>query len=258
MQYYSKFGREIHVAVCEDRAYAIPQILHEKEETELILLDDAYQHRSVNPDLNILLSEYKKPFYTDCLLPSGRLRESRKGAGRADVVIISKCPDDLQEAQVKNIIAEVRKYGKENVPVFFSGLKYGQAKAVYNDSIFPDSQASVLLFSGIADSENLKAKVASDYRLIKNMDFSDHHKYSEKDIQNIIQIFKESKEQNKFILTTEKDMVKLKESRIRKLFSVYPVFYIPVEVYFLREKGKFDELVLQTIYQRDSENTKKH
>jgi tetraacyldisaccharide 4'-kinase len=247
MQYYRKFSKDISVVVCEDRAYAIPQILYEKEETEVIILDDAFQHRSVCPALNILLSDFKHPFYTDWLLPSGRLRESRSGASRADVIIISKCPENLSADQMKNITGKVRKYCKEGTPVFFTSLKYGAPKAIYNDHILSGSASNVLLFTGIADSEVLKEKVASIYQLCRNIDFDDHHKYSEKDIKSIISAFNEIKKENKFILTTEQDMVKLMDERIKKMLLPYPVFYIPVEVYFLKEKEKFDDLVIQKI-----------
>jgi len=247
MQYYRKFAQDIVVNVCEDRAYAIPQILFEREETQVILLDDAYQHRTVIPSLNILLSDFKNPFYKDWLLPSGRLRESRHGASRADVIIISKCPENLSKSQMKDIKREVRKYCKESTPVFFTSFKYGQPKAIYDTHIEPAGNANVLLFSGIADSEVLRKKIDSDYKLTKNIDFSDHHKYSENDIQSIIRAFNEIKEENKFILTTEKDMVKLTDKRIIEIFSGYPVFYIPVEVYFLYEEQKFDDLVIRTI-----------
>jgi tetraacyldisaccharide 4'-kinase len=247
MQYYRKFSKDITVSVCEDRAYAIPQILYEREEIQVVLLDDAYQHRSVIPSLNILLSDYRNPFYSDWLLPSGRLRESRKGASRADVIVISKCPDNLSEIQMKEIVAEVRRYSKEGSPIFFTALKYGQPESVYDHVLNPGNAANVLLFSGIADSEDLQKKIASGYNLVKNIDFSDHHKYSENDIQTIINAFNEVKEKNKFILTTEKDMVKLTDKKIKEIFSAYPVFYIPVEVYFLKDKQKFDDLVIGRI-----------
>jgi tetraacyldisaccharide 4'-kinase len=248
MQYYSKFGKDITVTVCEDRAYAIPQILFEKEETRLILLDDAYQHRSVKPGLNILLSDYKNPFYNDFVMPSGRLRESRKGASRADAVIISKCPADLNEAQMKDITGQVRRYSKAGTPVYFSALKYDSPKAVYaNTVMITDKGSSVLLFSGIADPESLKEKVSAEYHLAGNIDFPDHHKYSKKDILSIVKRFKEIPSEMKFMLTTEKDMVKLLNSGIKEIFSEFPVFYIPVEVYFLKDKQKFDEQVIQAI-----------
>jgi tetraacyldisaccharide 4'-kinase len=247
MQYYSKFGKDITVTVCEDRAYAIPQILFEKEETKVILLDDAYQHRSVKPRLNILLSEYKNPFYTDLLMPSGRLRESRKGASRADAVIVSKCPADLTEAQMKDITARVRKYSKAGTPVYFSALKYDSPKAVYVNLGVADKSSDVLLFSGIAEPESLKEKVAAEYHLAGNIDFPDHHKYSKKDIYSIIKRFENISAEKKFILTTEKDMVKLLNSGIKEVFSGFPVFYIPLEVYFLKDKQKFEEQVIQAI-----------
>jgi tetraacyldisaccharide 4'-kinase len=98
MQFYQKFGHQIKVAVGEKRVPAIEQILRLYPKTEIILLDDAFQHRAVRPCFSILLSDYHRPFYTDFVLPAGRLRESRKGAGRADAVIFSKCPQNLSAA----------------------------------------------------------------------------------------------------------------------------------------------------------------
>ena len=98
-QYYRKFGNEISVCVGEERVIAIPSAIMENEDIELFLLDDAYQHRKVARDFNILLSDYNQPFYTDYILPTGDLREPRKGAKRADCVIVTKCPDALKRAR---------------------------------------------------------------------------------------------------------------------------------------------------------------
>jgi tetraacyldisaccharide 4'-kinase len=125
-QYYSKFGHQVSVAVGEDRALAIPSILLERDNTQVILLDDAYQHRTVKPDLNILLTEFKKPFTSDYVLPSGRLRESRNGARRADIVLVTKCPEYVDASVQERLAQEIRKYSGPEVPVFFTRIRSAQ------------------------------------------------------------------------------------------------------------------------------------
>jgi tetraacyldisaccharide 4'-kinase len=122
-QFYQKFGKnqKVVIAVGEERILAVPEILYLQPETEIILLDDAFQHRAIVADLNILLTEYARPFYSDTLLPGGRLRETRKGATRADVVIVSKCPAEIAEAQMLSMEKNIRKIYCSKYTCFFYG-----------------------------------------------------------------------------------------------------------------------------------------
>ena len=122
-QFYTKFGKRITVAVGEERALAIPTILQECSDTQIILLDDGFQHRKVSPGFSILLTDYHRPFYNDFLLPSGRLRESRWGAERADVIVVTKCPAHISEDRMIEIERSIRHYAKK--PVFFTNIRYG-------------------------------------------------------------------------------------------------------------------------------------
>lgn len=242
-QFYSKFSKEVTVAVGEERALAIPTILFERPKTEIIILDDAYQHRAVIPNLNILLSDYNHPFYEDMVMPSGRLRESRKGAQRADVVIVTKCPSNLRIEEKLVITTKVHKYAKEHVPVFFTGIKYMDPQPLFKESKV-EFFNNVLLVTGIANAEPLINEVKKNYALAKVLDFNDHFSYTEKSIGDILKHFEEIKGNDKAIITTEKDMVKLISEPLKSLLINIPIYYIPIEIYFQEEKDTFDNMVL--------------
>lgn len=245
MQFHSKFSDSITVAVGEERALAIPTIIYEKPETDVILLDDAFQHRAVSPDLNILLSDYNRPFYEDFILPAGRLRESRNGAARADVVIVTKCPDDLTKSTSLGIENKIRKYTKPNCPIFFTRVKYQNPLPVFDDFKGTISK-NIILFTGIASSAIIKDRIRTEGTLLYSFDYGDHHNYEEKDILEILNYYKGHKS-NCCLLTTEKDMVKIKNERFKDLLKNVPVFYLPIEISFLFNQEKFDSIVNATI-----------
>ena len=244
-QYYKKYGKEITVAVGEERALAIPSILMEREDTNVILLDDAYQHRSVRPLLTILLSDFNKPFYQDVLLPAGRLRESRKGANRADIVIVSKCPDKLSDSQQSESIKAISKYVKQETPVFFTGINYGKPISFLNEEIDIEGK-SVILITGLANAKPVIDYIKGRYVLSKHFEFPDHYNYKTNDIESILSVFDVLNEKGSHVLiTTEKDMVKLIDLAFEKLLEGIPILYIPIEIYFLKEKDKFDAVVFK-------------
>jgi tetraacyldisaccharide 4'-kinase len=245
LQFFTKFAKDIVVSVGEERALAIPTILFEKPETQVIILDDAYQHRTVTPNFNILLSDYNHPFYEDIVLPAGRLRESRNGAKRANAVIVTKCPDDLLGEQKQDIKNKIRKYA-EGAPVFFTGIRYSKPQ-----SLFPERKEEllerILLVTGIANPTPLVNEVKSRYHLEKVLDFNDHHEYNEKSIRLILKHFQEIKGNHKAVFTTEKDMVKLQSEPLKKMLSTIPVYYLPIEIYFLEDKQLFDKTILDVL-----------
>jgi len=228
------------VAVGEDRAYAIPNILQEHPETEIILLDDAYQHRSVKPSLNILLSDYHRPFYKDFLLPAGRLRESRSGAERADVIVVTKCPPGLSDEEMIETEKAIRKYAEK--PVFFAHIHYGRPVAF---SGHKKINREVVLVSGISNAKPLKHYVTNNFNLVKHFDFNDHHEYSASDLEKLTRYIKTNPEVS--ILTTEKDKVKLTAREFEAQTSALPLFYLPIEVEFIKNGQDFDEIVLNSI-----------
>ncbi len=244
-QYYQKFGKEITIAVGEERAIAIPSILLERPETQVILMDDAYQHRAVRPSFSILLSDYNKPFYEDFVLPAGRLREARKGADRADVIMVTKCPNTLTEKEQENISNEINRYSKKNVPVFFTGIKYSVPQSIFDKRVFAKDK-KILLFTGLANPVPLIDYIKKNYFLSDHIEFPDHYFYKAKDIERVLTAFNTlNSNQDHIIITTEKDMVKLLNPVFEKQLETIPLFYIPIEIYFLKGKEKFDQLIFE-------------
>ncbi|MBL3655307.1 tetraacyldisaccharide 4'-kinase [Fulvivirga sediminis] len=238
-QIYNKF-KDIHVTVGEERAMAIPFILAEFPDTEVILLDDAFQHRPVKPSLSILLTDYNRPFYNDYLLPAGRLRENRKGADRADIIVVTKCPDEIDYEGYEN---EIRKYNNDAL-IAFSTVAYG--KPMRWNGAEENAEGEVLLVSGIANPAGLRKYVSEKYKLVDEIIYQDHYKYRAFDLDKIVEAFKQVKGESKFILTTEKDFVKLKPLLVAKGIDI-PLFYLPIETTFVKGGRAFDETVLNSI-----------
>ena len=231
-QFFTKFP-DIHVSVGEERAVAIPHILSGLPDTSVILLDDAFQHRAVKPAFSILLTTFARPFYSDFVLPCGRLREARAGAGRADAIVVTKCPQSLSEAEMNDISAHVNPYAA-GVPVFFSTIRYGTEVPV----IRPLQR--VILVTGIANATDLLNYVASSYQLVKHMEFADHYRFGGTDISKIV---KQAKELDAVVLTTEKDYMRLRDSSFS--WEGVSLHFLPIEMNFLKDGAKFDGLVRQ-------------
>jgi len=240
-QFYTKFGKRVTVAVGEERALAIPTILQEYSDTQIILLDDGFQHRKVTPGFSVLLTDYHRPFYRDFLLPSGRLRESRWCAARADVIVVTKCPVQISEDKMIEIERSIRHYAEK--PVFFTNIRYGNPTA-FNDSSSLLTK-HIVLVTGIGNSKPLETYAKENYTLIKHLAFNDHHTYTEGDIQTMISL-KYTHPQASF-LTTEKDKVKLDTPQFQKMLSGLPLFYVPIEIDFIKAGKDFDEIVLNVI-----------
>ncbi|MDO1445110.1 tetraacyldisaccharide 4'-kinase [Rhodocytophaga aerolata] len=228
MQFYQKFSSQIKVTVGEKRVPAVEQLLRKYPQIELILLDDAFQHRAIKPAYSILLSDYHRPFYKDFVLPAGRLRESRQGAKRADVIIVSKCPADIRTAERETIITQIRKYSQTETPVYFTSIDYGQPVPYHPSAVF---NAKVLLVSGLANSAPLEQYVRSHYQLVHHLDFNDHHTYTRQDIVHMQKNLEQYGAD--VILTTEKDYVKLMQAPFADLVEPLPFYFLPIEVRFL-------------------------
>jgi tetraacyldisaccharide 4'-kinase len=238
-QLYRKFDGRVTVSVGEERAIAIPYLLSESPDIQVILLDDAFQHRQVKPSFQLLLTDYSNLFYQDMLLPAGRLRESSKGASRADVIVVTKCPATLQEGEMMNIEGQIRDYADK--PIFFSTIRYGTPIAI--DHTKPLTQRAVLL-SGIANHKPIEEYLRHHYQVIKHFAFPDHHAYSPADLSKVVDF---AKKESAVVLTTEKDAVKLDSEGLRKLLQAVPFFYLPIETEFLKNGKEFDEVLLNTV-----------
>ncbi|PSL04942.1 tetraacyldisaccharide 4'-kinase [Cecembia rubra] len=241
-QIFSKYGKCLTVAVGEDRVKAISKIISLRPETNLILLDDAFQHRYVKGDINILLTTYQKPFFEDSILPLGTLREDPKGADRADLVIVTKTPAGVSE-EVKNRYREtICKYTKGKIA--FAGIRYGKPFPLFGESF--EENKNVILVSGIANDRLLYQEVSKSYKVVERLSFGDHYYYKVSDVLRIQQLAKSR--ENCMVLTTEKDAAKLKNEAFQKYLSEIPIFVLPIQVQLDSEildwlKDKLNQIV---------------
>jgi tetraacyldisaccharide 4'-kinase len=244
LQLKNKFNK-ITVAVCESRKSGIDKIMQGNPLTDVVLLDDAFQHRAVKAGLSVLLLEYYKILKPDFLLPAGNLREPFSSRKRADVIVVSKCPQVIFDEERKRIFEKVKPGEKQNV--FFSSLLYApEIKSVFaSEKLKLNAELNVLLVTGIADASGLNAYIENQVKLIKHIEFSDHHNFSNADIKGMLEIFSTIANENKIILTTEKDAMRLRgHEALKKL----PLYYLPVEVAFQEnDKEAFNKMIIQYV-----------
>ena len=223
-QYYSKF-KNIKVAVDKKRKRGIKKLINTG--IEMIILDDAFQHRKVIPTYSILLSDYSNLYFDDYLLPMGNLRESKSGYKRADSIIITKCPENLSENKRQNLIDKINL--KYNQHIFFSKIKYSEELFSANNSINISklSNQRVDVITGILNSENLIKHLEEKGLLINHFKYSDHYNYKEKDILKL---------KDNLIITTEKDYTKLRKFKLENLY------YLPISMEVLAEKTLIEKI----------------
>jgi tetraacyldisaccharide 4'-kinase len=244
MQFHEKFPA-LTVAVGEERLVAIPQLLHDRPETEVIILDDAFQHRSVKAGLNIILTEYRNLYTRDLLLPAGDLRDIRSSSKRADIIIVTKCPQGLPVHEKEALIKELDPLPHQSV--FFTELLYGQPYHLFShETVNMDGHTDCLLLCGIANPRPLMDFLTAHVHSYDMLRYADHHIFTSDDLRDIKKQFEKIVSRNKLILTTEKDGVRLK--KYEKELSVLPIYVIPVRHHFLfNEAGKFEQLIVDNI-----------
>lgn len=236
-QIYQKYGRDITVAVCEDRCTGIEELLRLDPRINLIVLDDAFQHRYVKPTVSIVLTEFNNPVFFDRLLPLGRLREPAKAIYRADMVVVTKCP-----AQLKAIEYRIFKNNLKLFPfqkLFFSRFNYASLRPLFPDIrkdaphmswLGPDD--AVLVLSGIANPRPLVRYLKGFKANVKVKVFPDHHNFNRKDLDAIAKRFNELEGKQKIIVTTEKDAVRLINNPYFPHQLKPHIFYQPIDVTF--------------------------
>lgn len=247
LQYLKKFDN-IRVAVDENRCEGMERLLHEDNPPQIILLDDAYQHRKIKPGLNILLTDYYNLYGNDRLFPSGSLRDIKKAADRAEIIVVTKSPSVITPYYRKDV-EDILKL-KPNQKIFYSYIEYQdfQPLSKFSFTIDVKEAKTVLLISGIANTYSLTDHLKRKYNTISKIEFNDHHNFSDKDIDFIIGKYNDLIGKNKIIVTTEKDAMRLiNSSLIRKLDDI-PVFTIPIKVKFHKENGtSFNDEILNYI-----------
>ncbi len=247
MQFVNKF-EDVIVTVDEKRTRGINSMLEKHPELQVILLDDAFQHRYVKPGLSILLSDYDRLYCNDYPLPSGTLREFRSGASRADIIVITKTPKVFSPITKRMILENLNLSPGQQA--LFSYISYGELFSVFttDEIAVPAKITNILLFTGIASDYPLRERLermCSDLVVEK---FPDHHPYSQKDIEKIIGRFKDLPTQKKIIVTTEKDVMRLKNQEFVGYFKNLPLFCIPMKIEFHgTDKTTFDEAILKYV-----------
>ena len=247
---------KLKVFVDANRRRGIEKIRSTEDNNQAIILDDAYQHRYVQPGLNILLTEYSRLYTNDYLLPTGYLRETRSGAKRADIIIVTKCPEIFSPVDGRAIAKSLKL--KPYQSVYFSYFRYGDLVPVYEKSKeIPqlNKKLQVVLVTGIAKPASLvfalKEKVAS----VEHLKFPDHHTFTMSDVNKMVKAFDASDAENTAIITTEKDAMRLRVAGIEEVLCNLPIFYLPVEVDFHgKNKNDFDENILTYVQRNITSN----
>lgn len=247
LQYLKKFNN-ITVAVDENRCDGVEKLLQKENPPQIILLDDAYQHRKIKPGLNILLTDYYNLYSKDHLIPSGGLRDIKKAAKRADIIVVTKSPKVLTPYYKQDVENSLKTLPHQKL--FYSYLEYQDfkplSKCSFNINI--KDAKTVLLLCGIANTYSLEDYLKRKYNTISFMKFDDHHNFTEKDIDTVIDKYNHLIGKNKVIITTEKDAMRLINSSYLDKFEKIPVFTIPIKVKFHTEdNGSFNDEILNYV-----------
>lgn len=225
------------VAVDEKRVNGVQQLLRLFPSLQTILLDDAFQHRAIQPGLSIVLTDFSKPYFEDHVVPSGTLREFRSGIKRADIIIITKCPQVLLPIERARLEKAVRPAPYQRL--YFSYISYGEFIPFQQAKISPFSKAyyfernySIVLLTGIANTQPLEYYLKDKAKMVIPVKFPDHHSFTVADIENVRKIFDNIATANKILLTTEKDAMRLKTPELAAVLNHLPLFYMPIEIEF--------------------------
>lgn len=240
---------EVTVAVDEKRVRGINELLKDEDQSpDAVLLDDAFQHRKVSPGINILLIDYNRPIDKDHLLPVGRLRERKYQRRRANIIIYTKCPDEIAPITRRIIMKDVNLRPYQSL--YFTTMVYGAPKPVFPD-VAPEleeeamERKSVILLAGIANPAPLQEYVASKYAVVGELLFPDHHHFKAADLKKIEALFGANESESPLLVTTEKDAMRLRDEAAIPDHIREKMYYIPLKIKFLDHEGKsFDKTIV--------------
>ncbi len=228
LQLYINFKGAVPVFVGEDRVGATQKIKQLRPDLQLLILDDAFQHRKLSPDFRIVLTPYDSLFSKDYLLPMGRLRESRAGAKRADVVVVTKCPSELSLVEKNRLAQSLSTYLNPDAFLLYSSTSYGKPYQIAGP--VQTGFTAVIALAGLADNGPFFAYCQQQYTVMDTISYPDHYAYKSEDAEKILEILGQEKEGHAVLLTTEKDAVKLKSLAATKMWSKIPIFVLPIQV----------------------------
>ena len=257
MQMKSKFP-DISVAVDKKRVRGIQRLTDDDEQLDVVLLDDAFQHRYVKPGINILLVDYHRLIIYDKLLPAGRLHESMKGKNRADIVIVTKCPKSLKPMEFRLITKAMNLYPYQHL--FFTTLHYADLRPIFaqasNIALSDLKGRHVLLLTGIASPRQMQEDLAPYASNITPLTFADHHDFSQRDVQRINDAFAQMTAEGKLIVTTEKDATRLQLAEGLSDEVRRHLYALPVDIQFIQEEQaqRFNDIITGYV-QKNSRNS---
>ena len=247
--YKTKYN--VQVAVDTSRVNGIKNLIALRENApKVILLDDVFQHRSVRCGLNIVVSDYNNLYYNDTMLPAGTLREFKSGIIRADLIIISKTPERTSPVEIRNILKDVNP--KAHQRVFFSYLKYGELYSLSNEHTKLDTlndlfRFRVISFAGIANAQPMVNYLKEYAAEVRHLPFPDHHEYILKDLEDIERYYNSFEGGNKIMVTTEKDLMRLKNHSVWDIAKRMNIYILPVEITFKDKEEELNELILKYV-----------
>jgi len=252
MQYHMKYP-ELVVSVCEERMTGIPLLLQRRPDVDVILLDDAYQHRSVKAGYNILITDFSRPFYTDYILPYGRLREGRGAYKRADAIIVSKCPLNMNKTQADDVVHKINPLAHQQV--FFTGINYDTPYNFITKEQESLKQHNIILVCCIARPEPLVEHLKQQASDVHVLSYPDHHYFVTSDLEEIKEANANWNVPNKIIVTTEKDAARLQLHYDKLREWDIKIVVLPITVMVLFDKGaEFDAAVMKYLEKAVAEN----
>ncbi|KAA3438317.1 tetraacyldisaccharide 4'-kinase [Rufibacter hautae] len=226
------------VAVCEKRKVGIQQLLKRFPDLEVILLDDAFQHRAVKASKYLLLTDFNRLFTQDYLLPMGRLREPRTGSHRAQAVVVTKCPGEVSLEQQAFIRKQIQRYTSHGTPIFFSQIVYGAAVPV---GLVKSLGKRLILVTGIANAHPLVQHLSrTGFELVRHFEWADHAAVTRERVEEVVAFYRTLQDPQVSILMTQKDAVKWQAPELESLWRELPVFYLPITNTFAPQEASFD------------------
>ncbi len=254
-QIYQKYSSDVDVAVCEDRVEGINRMLELDGDIDLIVLDDAFQHRYVKPSVSIVLMEFNRPPFFDKMLPYGRLREDISALNRVDMVVVTKCPEEMKPMEVRIFKENLNLFAYQKL--YFSRYAYGHLVPVFPESarFIPrlddlTQQDALLVLTGVANPRPFVRHLRHYGARIKIKRFTDHHSFSHADMEAILKKYQSINAQRTYIVTTEKDAVRLANNPYFPPELKPLIYYIPIHVEFIpdrHESDPFDVALLNAI-----------
>lgn len=253
-QFRNRFDESVIVAVDGNRVRGTKKILEQFPETDIVVLDDVFQHRRIKPGLQIMLTDYSNLYYQDQVLPTGYLREFRRGSKRADVIVVTKTPEMFSPLERKRIMKEMR--AEPYQKIYFSTIRYGnlislgseQGVSEISKEVCFSAGYSVVLMTGIANAHSLEYYLKDKVQELIPYKFRDHHEFSAADLLGLQELYSKVRNERKIILTTEKDAMRLDKPELRELLSTLPIYYVPIEIGFHdKDEEEFNSQILNYV-----------